>query len=414
MLKKADPPFALKIFFPAILIAIATTACSRSDPSAKAASADSEPKPIPVKLQSLQSTPVQDVSEFVGRLEAQQRVLLQPEIQGRIEAIPVASGARVKQGTPIVRLRPEQTQAQLNSAIARTNSAKAAQKTSRAELQAAQADRIRDAADVELQKVQFDRAKKLVSQGVQSKEQLDVAQRNLSTSIATLRATKDREEAAKANLSQADANIQQAQADTESTRETFRYKQVLAPITGEVGDFPVKVGDYVNTGQNLTTITQNENLFLRLGIPAQRAAQLRVGLPVELIESKTKKRLVTGKIDFISPEADTNAQTILIKARFPNQNNTLREGQFVQARVIWSKRPGVLIPTVAVSSVGAENFVYVAREQDSKQVVRQQPVKLGAIQGQSYQVLNGVKPGDRIALTQLLNLKDGTPIQPQS
>ncbi len=113
---------------------------------------------------------------------------------------------------------------------------------------------------------------------------------------------------------------------------------MLAPITGEVGDFPVKVGDYVNTGQNLTTITQNENLYLRLGIHAQRASQLRVGLPVELIESKTKKRLVTGKIDFISPEADTNAQTILIKARFPNQNRTLREGQFVQARVIWSKR----------------------------------------------------------------------------
>ncbi|MGL5807258.1 efflux RND transporter periplasmic adaptor subunit [Chroococcidiopsis sp.] len=414
MFKKTDNFLAIKFLFPAILVAVVNTACSRSDPSAKAASQASEPKPIPVKLQSLQSTPVQDVSEFVGRLEAQQRVLLQPEIQGRIEAIPVASGAKVKQGTPIVLLRPEQTQAQLNSAIARTNSAKAAQKTSQSELRAAQADRIRDAADVELQKVQFDRAKKLVSQGVQAKEQLDVAQRNLNTSIATLRATKDREEAAKANLSQADANIQQAEADAAATRETSRYKQVLAPITGEVGDFPVKVGDYVNTGQNLTTITQNENLYLRLGIPAQRAAQLRVGLPVELIESKTKKRLVTGKIDFISPEADTNAQTILIKARFPNQNNTLREGQFVQARVIWSKRPGVLIPTVAVSSVGAENFVYVAREQKSKQVVRQQPVKLGAIQGQSYQVLNGVKPGDRIALTQLLNLKDGTPIQPQS
>jgi RND family efflux transporter MFP subunit len=189
---------------------------------------------------------------------------------------------------------------------------------------------------------------------------------------------------------------------------------VLAPITGEVGDFPVKVGDYVNTGQNLTTITQNNNLYLRLGIPAERASQLRVGLPVELVEAKTKKPLVTGKIDFISPEADTNAQTILIKARFPNQQNNLREGQFVRARVIWNQRPGVLIPTVAISSVGAENCVYVAREQDAKQVVRQQPVKLGAIQGQSYQVLDGVKPGDQIALTQLLNLKDGTPIQPES
>jgi multidrug efflux pump subunit AcrA (membrane-fusion protein) len=272
MSKNADAPLAIKLLFPAILVALTTTACSRSEPSAKVASAASEPKPIPVKLQSLQSGQIQDISEFVGRLEAQQRVRLQPEIQGRIVSIPVASGAKVKQGEPIVLLNPEQTQAQLNSAMAATNKAKAAQKTARSELQAAQADRVRDSANVELEKVQFERAKKLVAGGVQSKEQLDVARRDLNTAIATLRATKDREEAAKASLSEADASIKEAEANTASVRETFRFKQV----------------------------------------------------------------------------------------------------------------------------------------------VRQQPVKLGAIQGQSYQVLDGVKPGDRIALTQLLNLKDGTPIQPES
>lgn len=410
MFTRTDALLTSKLLFPAILASVVTSACGRSEPPATA----SGPPPVSVKLQSLKSSPVQDVSEFVGRLEAQQRVLLQPEIQGRIAAIPVSSGARVKQGTPIVLLRPDATQAELNSAIAKTNSAKAAQTTSQSELRAAEAAQIRDAAEVELQKVEFERTKRLVEQGVQSKQQLDVAQRNLNTASATLRATQQQAEAAKSSLNQAAANIRQAEADTAASRQNFQYKQVLAPITGEVGDFPVKVGDYVNTGQNLTTITQNDNLFLRISIPTNRSSQLRTGLPVELIDATTKKRLVTGRIDFISPEVDTGAQAVLIKARFPNQNGSLREGQFVKAKVIWSKRPGILIPTVAVSSVGSQSFVYVAQTAESKQVVRQKPVKLGAIQGQSYQVLEGVKSGDKIAVTQILNLRDGTPIKPQS
>ncbi|ARV63223.1 efflux transporter periplasmic adaptor subunit [Nostocales cyanobacterium HT-58-2] len=410
MSKKADALLVTKLLFPMLLASCFTSACTQSKPSATA----SEPPAISVKLQSLKSSQVQEVSEFVGRLEAQRRVLLQPEIQGRIEAIPVSSGDRVKQGTPIVLLRPDRTRPELISATARANSAKSAYKTAQAQVKAAQAEQNRDAAEVELQKVEFKRVQELVSQGVQAKQQLDIAQRNLNTAIATLRATEERVEATKASLNQSEANVRQAQADIASAQVSYQFKQVVAPITGEVGDFPVKVGDYVNTGQTLTTITQNDNLYLRISIPTNRSSQLRRGLPVELIDPNTRKRLVTGNINFISPEVDTGAQAVLIKARFPNQSANLREGQFVRARVIWSKRSGVLLPTVAVSNVGAQSFVYVAQKTGSKQTVRQQPVKLGAIQGQNYQVLDGVKPGDQIAVTRILNLRDGTPIQPES
>ncbi|MBD2773202.1 efflux RND transporter periplasmic adaptor subunit [Iningainema tapete] len=399
-----------KVIYAALIASILTSACGQGKPTAKA----SVPKPIPVKLQLLESSKVSEVSEFVGRLEAQQRVSLQPQIQGRIEAIPVSSGDRVKQGTPIVRLRPDSTQPELNSAIARVNSAKSAYGTAQAEVRVAESQRIRDAANVELQTVQFRRAQQLVSQGAQAKQELDIAQNNLKTATATLRASQDRVDSARASLNQALANIRQAEADAATARVSFQYKQVLAPITGEVGDFPVKVGDYVNTGQTLTTVTQNDNLFLRISIPTNRTAQLRRGLPVELVDPNTKKRLSTGSINFISPEVDTGSQAVLVKARFPNQNGSLREGQFVRARVIWSERPGVLLPTVAVSNVGAQSFVYVAQSSGAKQTVRQQPVKLGAIQGQTYQVLEGVQVGDRIAVTQILNLRNGTPIQPES
>ena len=399
-----------KLLGTVLLASILTSACSKGDEPPATASA---PPAMAVKLQVLESSQVEDGSEFVGSLEALERVVLRPEIEGRITEISVSNGTRVRKGTPIVQLRPDQTQAQYASAIARANSTRAASATAQAELQAAEADRVRAASEVELQKVQFQRAERLVNEGAQAKQELDIARRNLDTELASLRAAEKQVEAARSSFNQANADIKQAQADAAAANVSLQYKQVLAPITGVVGNFPVKVGDYVSTGETLTTITRNDSLDLRISVPINRSSQLRVGLPVELIDPNTSKRLATGSINFISPEVNTGNQAILTMARFSNQNGSLRDRQFVRARVIWSKRPGVLIPTLAVSSSGAQSFVFVA-EKKPKPVVRQRPVQLGNIQGQSYQVLNGVKPGEEIAVTQILNLRDGTPIKPES
>jgi RND family efflux transporter MFP subunit len=392
----------------ATVLALITSACKESAPPAKASGGAPA---IPVKLQVLESSQLKNTSDFVGALEATKRVDLKPEIEGRITEIRVSNGDRVSKGTPIAQLRSDQTQAQYASAIARANSARSASATAQAELRAVRADQVRAASEVELQKVQFQRTERLVNEGVQPRQELDVARRNLNTALASFRAAEEQVGAAKSRLNQADADVKQATADAAAANVSLQYKQVLAPITGVVGDLPFKVGDYVSTGQTLTSITENKIVDLRISVPINRSSQLRVGVPVQLMDPNTSKRLSTGSISFIAPQVDTANQAILAKARFPNQDGSLRDKQFVIAKVIWSQKPGVLVPTVAVSTSGAQNFVFVA-EKGAKLVVRQRPVQLGNIQDQSYQVLNGVKPGDEIAVTQILNLRDGTPIQP--
>jgi RND family efflux transporter MFP subunit len=406
---KANTLLTTKLLGIAFLTSALIGGCKGGQTSAKAIAAPA----IPVKLQMLKSSEVAETSEFVGALEALERVDLRPEIEGRITEIRVSNGARVTKGTPIVQLRPDQTQAQYASAIAKANSARAASETGQARLRAAEADRVRAASEVELQKVQFQRTERLVNEGVQARQQLDIARRNVDTANASLSAAEEQVGAARSSLKQANADLKQAQADAAAANVSVQYKQVLAPITGVVGDFSVKSGDYVSTGQTLTSITQNGSLELRISVPINRSSQLRPGLSVELIDPNTNQRLTKGNIYFISPQVNTGNQAILTKARFPNQNGSLRDKQFVKARVIWSKRPGILIPTVAVSTIGAQSFVFVA-EKGQKPVIRQRPIKLGGIQGQSYQVFNGVKPGEEIAVTQILNLKDGAPIKPES
>jgi multidrug efflux pump subunit AcrA (membrane-fusion protein) len=130
------------------------------------------------------------------------------------------------------------------------------------------------------------------------------------------------------------------------------------------------------------------------------------------------KPIATGKISFISPNASSDSQTVLVKANFGNSRNRLLNLQSVQTRVIWNERPGIKIPVTAVSRLGGETFVFVAQTPENPKpgaptmVAQQKLVKLGAIEGENYQVLQGLKAGEKIVVSGILNLTNGAPIAP--
>ncbi|MGI2905767.1 efflux RND transporter periplasmic adaptor subunit [Tolypothrix sp. VBCCA 56010] len=407
--------FANPVLAIALMLTGFTSACQKNNPAAKAVS----PPALPVKLQKIDASTLIESSVFVGSLEAQQKVTLQPQTQGRIESILVSSGQRVQQGTQIASLSLDQTQANVASSIAAASSAQAALGTAQAQLQQAEAQRTRAAANVQLQQTQFNRNQQLVGEGAIARQELDIARNNLQTANADLQAANKQVAASGAAIRQAQANVRQAQASTAAAQVNLNFKRVVAPITGVVGFFPVKVGDYVNTGQTITTITQNDSLDLNLSVPSNRLNQLRIGLPVELIDPTTQKLIgTTGAINSISPSVSSDQQSILSKARFANSQGRLRDGQYVRARVIWNRQPGILIPTVAISRVAGQSFVFVTENKTvngkPQQIVHQRLVRLGDIQGSNYQVLSGLKSGETIVTSGILKLREGAPIQPQS
>jgi RND family efflux transporter MFP subunit len=374
--------------------------------------------PLPIKVLDLQPGSVEDGSDFVGTLAAAERVTLQPQIQGRIEQVLVTSGDRVNPGTPIVSLSLDQAQPEVATAEAGVSSARAALGTAEAQLQAAEADRARIAADLALQQTEFNRTQSLVTEGAQSQQQLDIARRNLDTARASLAAADKRVSASRASVSQAQAGIREAQSRVASASVNLGFKQVNSPILGEVGDLLVKVGDFVTPSTTLTTITRNDQLDMRISVPSNYASQLRTGLPVQLLDPNSKQAIGSGSLFFISPQVDPNAQSILTKARFPN-NGSLRDGQYVQARITWRKSSGLLVPTTAITRVGGQSFVFVVEEKPAESgqaqtVVTQRPVKLGNVQGNNFVVQEGLQPGEQIATTNILRLRDGAPVQPES
>jgi RND family efflux transporter MFP subunit len=372
---------------------------------------------VPVQLARLQTANLRDSSEFIGRLDAQAGVVLQPETTGRITRIFVNPGDRVQAGAPIVQLSPDRSQSEYNAALAGVSVARSARDNAQAQLRATEAQRGRLAAEVDLQNTEYARTQALVNQGALSQQQLDRVSRDRNAAIAALKAADEDIAAARASLQQTAASLAESEASANATQVNLQDTTITAPIAGIVGDFSVKLGDYVGPGTTLSTITQNDSLELVIAVPIEQARRLQLGMPVELL-SFGGDRLTTGSISFVSPQTDTNTQTVLARARFTQAEARLQDDQRVEVRVIWDEQPGLLAPATAITRLGGQPFVYVAEPSPDdpsaeQQIARLQPVTLGAMQGNDYQVLEGLSAGQRIVVSGLLSLRDGASIVQQ-
>ena len=254
----------------------------------------SEPQPVSVELQRVQESTVEESSDFVGQLEAQQGTVLQAETEGRITQIFVSSGDRVAAGDPIVQLSPDRSQAEYRGALADVRAAQAGRSNAIAQLEVARADRVSAEAEVSLQLQEIERTRTLVSRGALEQQQLDRVERDIESARANLNAAIKRVEAAQAQLNQTEADVERSQADANAIQSDLDDTLVVAPIDGQVGELSVKLGDYVTTSVVLTSIVQNDTLDLELAIPVERRGDLRLGMPVELLSEDGQQPMNTG------------------------------------------------------------------------------------------------------------------------
>jgi len=183
-------------------------------------------------------------------------------------------------------------------------------------------------------------------------------------------------------------------------------------MDGIVGDIPVRVGDRVIVSTPLTTVDEPGALEAYLYIPAARGKNLRLGLPVNLLDEAGNVR-TTSQITFISPQVDPDTQTVLAKAAVPNSKANLRIAQQVRAQVVWGNASGPVAPVLAVTRINGQFFVFVAEKDTKGTVAHQRGVKVGEIIGNDYAVLDGLKPGDHLIVSGTQFLQDGAPVSEQ-
>jgi len=134
-----------------------------------------------------------------------------------------------------------------------------------------------------------------------------------------------------------------------------------------------------------------------------------MGMPVDIVDDQGKT-LARTRISFLSPHIDTDSQTLLVKTQVPNAERKFRNAQQVHARVVWSERSAPMIPVTAVTRLSGKLFAFVAEGQGQQAVARQRVIQVGDLVGNDYVVLDGVKAGDKIIVSNVQMLADGMPV----
>jgi RND family efflux transporter MFP subunit len=362
----------LRIRVAGLLLAVATIAaggCGKTSAGGAGQEAGGAPRAMPVQVLVAQEQSVPETSEYLSVLKSRHSANINPQVEGYITKIYVTSGEHVNAGAPLIQIDPLKQQA----AVSGQEAARAAQD-----------------ATVRYAQIQLDRERKLYAAGVVPKQDVDNAQTTYDAALSQLKSLSD----------------QVSQQEVE-----LRYYRVAAPMSGTVGDIPVRVGDRVAVTTLLTTVDEPGPLEAYIYVPADRARNLKLGLPVHLTDDAGNK-LADSRITFLSPQVDNDTQTVLAKAMLENPRG-LRVSQQVRAQVVWSTHQGTVIPILAVTRISGQFFAFLAVKDGNGTVARQKLLKIGDTLGNDYVVNEGIKPGDHIILSGLQFLQDGMPVMEQ-
>jgi RND family efflux transporter MFP subunit len=356
----------LAVLAPVALAAVLiSTGCSKTEAKAPA------PQPLPVKVETVNLAPVPRADEYVATVKSRRSASIQPQVDGTLTRILVKSGDRVRAGQVLMTIDPLKQQATVDQ-----------QRSTEAQKRAT----------FDYNQREVERQRGLYEGGVTSKQNYDYAVQAFENSKA---------------------DLDSASAARVTQERQLAYYHLTAPFDGVIGDVPVHIGDYVSPQTLLTTVDKNTNLEAYIYIPTERASEIRMGLPVQVVSS-SGELIEKTKIDFISQQVDNALQGILVKAPVHAPLDRFRNSQLVKARVVWSTSPAPTVPVLAVSRIGGQAFVYLAASSGNGAVAKQRAVSLGDTIGNDYAVTDGLKPGDKVIVSGTQFLVDGMPVRPLS
>ncbi len=354
---------ALRIAITLVLVASCAKPADSAPPS---------PPPSPVKVISLASKTLEESTDYLATLTSRRAVTLYPQVSGYVRAILVKPGATVKMGTLLIQVDAAAEQASMQNLMATRESL---------------------AASSSFAKDRQARSKLLRGDGIVSQQDADQAQVQADQAEATVRATDALIASAKARLS---------------------FFTIVAPFEGVVGNVPVKVGDFVTPQTMLTSVTQDAGLEAEVSVPIERSVALGPSSRIRLL-GPDDQVLGESPVVFISPRADPATQLLLIKGAFEAMPS-VRADQVVRARVVWSTKEGLAVPTASIVRQAGQAFVYVVEQADGGSVLlaRRAPVGLGSLHGNEYTVTSGLRAGERLVVAGLQQIGDGTPVELQN
>ncbi|ODC04870.1 efflux transporter periplasmic adaptor subunit [Terasakiispira papahanaumokuakeensis] len=360
------------------LLVATLSACSGDDGAQNTQAQKSEAPPRPMPVMTIQKKDIPLNRTYASKLRSDEEVTLVSRVVGTLEARHFEPGDIVAKGQLLYSIEPDRYQATVHEREADIESAKA-------ELYRAQRD--------------AERFKRLLSQNSVSRQDYDQAEADRRTAAA--------------KVSQAEAALASAQLDLE-------YASVTAPVGGRISLSEVNLGNLVNSGDELATITPLNPLEVRFQLPQKDAFELRHQLGNDQAVSEIKTRLnsrdsqrhLDGHLKFLGSRVNEGTSTVQASAIFDNPEATFLPGQFVRVSVQNLKRFNVIaVPEDAITQGLMGPQVYVL---DDENKARARTVQLGDLAGHQQIIVEGLKEGDRVLAGDIAAIEPGTTIEPQA
>ena len=293
----------------------------------------------------------------IGTAQAIQGVTVSADLPGTITKINFVSGQAVHAGDLLVELDTRQERAQLAAALAQRD----------------------------LARINFNRSKELVKQGVLAQTEFD----------NTAEAQKS-----------AEAQVGQIQA-------TIDKKTIRAPFTGVLGLRQANLGEYLAAGQAIVPLQALNPIYVNFGVPQQTAQQVRSGRTLRVTSDDLPGAVFSGRVTAVDSVINEATRNIQVQATLPNPVGKLRPGMFVQVQVVLgASRDVVTLPASAINYAPYGDSVFVIADLTdpkgkSYRGVRQQFVKVDGSRGDQVAVVSGVNPGDEVVTSGVFKLRNG-------
>jgi multidrug efflux pump subunit AcrA (membrane-fusion protein) len=380
-----------------VVLCAVTTGCA--DPSANQ---DGGPKPAAKHVQSeaVRQESIRRILEVVGTLAAEDQVTVSSEVDGVVRRVLADLGDRVSSGQALVEIDREKLQYNVDQQ--RAAHARALTKYGASDLD--DLPRVEETPDVRRAAAEQAQAKQSLDRATELHKRQLISQQTLDDADTTLRLKRAAYDAALQEAKNLRADIDASAAAMKLAERQLRDTSIRAPFAGYVQQRMVSLGELVKAQMPVMTVVRVDPLKLRSEIPERMAPWVKVGQPLSLRVDAFPDKNFTATISRISPAVTTQTRTFAFEALAPNPEALLKPGTFARVRLETSLVEQVV--TIPYNAMQYRYGVYRAFKIEGDKLAARE-LKTGDRVGDRMEILDGLRSGDRVALTDVDTLTDG-------
>ena len=387
-----------------ILATIMTIGCSRKAEPEQPATILSG-----LKIETLQTSLVDDYYESVGTVQAKNRSVVAAKVMGNIVALHVREGDTVRAGQTLIEIDNRDAGIQLQKTQAGMREVQDSAEEVERSIRAAESTRAAAQANESLAKSTLQRYQTLFERHSVSPQEFDEVRARYEVAKAESERADRLLQATAARQNQVKARIDQAKADVANARVNVSYSRIVAPIDGVVVARQADVGYMATPGMPLLTIENSSRYQLQASVEESRLGAIRLKDQVNVLLEALASTELKGTVEEIVPATDPATRSYIVKIGLPDTGDLhLRSGLYGKARFVVGQRKILSVPQKAVTKQGQLVGVFVV---DQSGVARLRLVKTGKIIGDRVELLSGLNEGEEIVSEVITPLQDGTRVR---